>query len=74
MDAYLGDQCNDSMIFVICKDPDSDNSAYIRVTADINSDLDDTIQLSFNSEKKDGKVVEIHCYCMIEFRKVYFFK
>ena len=52
MDAYLGDQCNDSMIFVICKDPDSDNSAYIRVTADINSDLDDTIQLSFNSEKE----------------------
>lgn len=52
MDVYLGNQCNDSMLFVICKDPDSDNSAFIRVTADINSDLDDTIQLKFNSKKE----------------------
>lgn len=63
MDDYWGEKHHDSIIFVISKSLDNkENYAIIDITAAINDSLDDTIQVKYNSEKKDGKAKAIFCW------------
>ena len=52
MDIYSGKRCNDTLLFRICKNPNTDNSASIVINPAINDDLDDTVQVKFDSEKE----------------------
>ena len=52
MDIYSGERCNDTLLFQICKNPNTDNSASIIINPAINSDLEDTVQVKFDSEKE----------------------
>ena len=52
MDIYSGERCNDTLLFRICKNPNTDNSASIIINPAINDDLEDTVQVKFDSEKE----------------------
>ena len=52
MDIYSGERCNDTLLFQICKNQNTDNSATIIINPAINDDLEDTVQVKFDSEKE----------------------